>query len=93
MDIDLFNKLYNVKLLKINYETFNEAYNIFYGIQKKENDNYERILSTYVYLKDCINKSNEEIIKLGFESLKDTILLIFSNTIDFNELINKNINI
>ena len=93
MDIDLFNKLYNIKLLKVSYEQFNEAYNIYYGVQKIDNENYERIFSTYVYLKDCGNKTNEEIIKLGLDNLLDSILDQFNYNNNFDNLINKNINI
>lgn len=95
MEIDKFNELYNVQPIKISYESYNEAYQIFYGIQLKENENgnFERVFNSYVYLKDAIGKTNEEIIKMGYENIKDNILISMNNINAFNNLLMKNINI
>jgi len=93
MNNEKFNELYDVKALKVSYENFNEAYQIFYGVCLKNSDDIQRVFSTYIYIKDAQNQTNEEIIKLGYENIKDNILSAMSNTADFNNLLMKNINI
>lgn len=88
-----FNEKYIISPIKVSYENFNEAYQIFFGVKNKDGLTIQRIFSTYVHLKDCQNKMPSEIIQIGLLSIKETILNTMNNEQSFDNLLDVQLNI